>query len=135
MSDWSNIALVLVDIQHAFWSPQAKQLFPEVSGQNFLLTNKFLENITNMLRICREARIEVVHIIERFSPSGNDWLPKHLLRGRAIALAGTNPRKPMFNLQEQQMLKFLTVPSLYHLKPFSLKKLTTHFTVLLWRNI
>lgn len=75
---WNDFALLLVDVQHDFWSPELEQAFPH-----------FRQNTARLLDRCRELGIEVIHLREVFSPDRSDWLPRYRLRGRSPCVRGT----------------------------------------------
>ena len=76
--NWQSFALLLVDVQHDFWSDQLATDFPT-----------FQQNTVELLRFCRQVGIEVIHLREVFRPDKTDWLPRYLLRGRSPCVRGT----------------------------------------------
>jgi nicotinamidase-related amidase len=76
--DWTPFALLLIDVQRSFWSPQRDTEFPD-----------FAANVARLLAVCRAEGIEVIHLRARFAPDGSDWMPRHRLRGTIPCIAGT----------------------------------------------
>jgi nicotinamidase-related amidase len=76
--NWQSFALLLVDVQHDFWSDQLATDFPH-----------FQQNTVELLQFCRQVGIEVIHLREVFRPDKTDWLPRYLLRGRSPCVRGT----------------------------------------------
>lgn len=76
--NWQSFALLLVDVQHDFWTEQLQTDFPH-----------FQQNTVELLQFCRQSGIEVIHLREVFSPDKTDWLPRYLLRGRSPCVRGT----------------------------------------------
>jgi nicotinamidase-related amidase len=68
--DWQQFALLLIDVQENFWTEELEQAFPA-----------FPQNISILLRFCRQEGIEVIHLREIFNPDSSDWLPRYRLRG------------------------------------------------------
>eukprot|EP01137_Pigoraptor_chileana_P007324 Opistho-2@52765 len=78
-SDWSQYALLIIDVQNDFYRSAEQVHFPNFPAQ-----------VASLLELCRREGIEVVHIREEFDPSGKDWLPYQKLRGRACCLKGSS---------------------------------------------
>jgi len=76
--DWSQFALLLIDVQKDFWSEQVAQGFPD-----------FPTNVARLLALCRAEGIEVVHVRAVFKPDMSDWMPVYKLRGRTPCVQGT----------------------------------------------
>lgn len=77
-SDWSDFALLLIDVQKAFYGPKTAANFPE-----------FPDRIIQLLELCRSIGIEVVHIRSRFNPDMSNWMAKYKLRGSIPCIEGT----------------------------------------------
>lgn len=77
-ADWSAWALLLIDVQRDFWTPEHEQGFPNFPG-----------NVGNLLAFCRRVGIEVVHVRSRFRADRSDWMPTYKLRESIPVIAGT----------------------------------------------
>jgi nicotinamidase-related amidase len=88
--DWRQFALLLIDVQEDFWSPELEHAFPA-----------FRENILRLLNFCRQEGLEIIHLREVFNPDGSDWLPRYRLRGRAPCVRGTKGAAVLSVAQEQ----------------------------------
>lgn len=77
--DWSQFALLLIDVQKDFWSEQVAQSFPD-----------FPTNIARLLTLCRAEGIEIVHIHAGFEPDMSDWMLTYKLRGHIPCVLGTS---------------------------------------------
>ena len=82
--NWGQFALLLIDVQHDFWSEQAARIYPD-----------FPANITRLLALCRNEGIEVVHLRASFKADMSDWMPKYKLRGRIPCVQGTTGEEPL----------------------------------------
>lgn len=83
--DWREFALLLVDVQHDFWSPDVEAEFPE-----------FPQNVARLLEFCRGAGIDVIHLREVFNDTDRmDWLPRYRMRGRSPCVRGTRGAEPL----------------------------------------
>jgi nicotinamidase-related amidase len=78
--DWSEFALLLIDLQRDFWpkEPKLAQFFPE-----------FPDRVARLLALCRGEGIEVVHLRAIFQPDMSDWMACYKLRGCIPCVAGT----------------------------------------------
>lgn len=77
--NWEQFALLLIDVQQDFWTPEIQKHF-----------TTFPENVANLLYFCRQEGIEVIHLREIYNPDRSNWLPRYRLRGRAPCLRGTS---------------------------------------------
>lgn len=83
--DWREFALLLVDVQHDFWSADIEEAFPQ-----------FPDNVARLLEFCRASGIEVIHLREIFNDTdGADWLPRYRMRGRSPCVRGTRGAEPL----------------------------------------
>ncbi|MFB2834857.1 cysteine hydrolase family protein [Floridanema evergladense] len=87
--NWQQFALLLIDVQNDFFSPEFAQAFPD-----------FTANISQLLTFCRNAGLEVIHLREIFNPNGSDWLAKYRLRGRSPCVRGTTGAEVLNVAQE-----------------------------------
>jgi nicotinamidase-related amidase len=76
--DWSDFALLLIDVQRDFWPEKLADCFPE-----------FPDRVGRLLALCRGEGIEVVHLRAVFQPDMSDWMVRYKLRGRIPCVAGT----------------------------------------------
>lgn len=76
--DWAPFALLLVDLQEGFWPLEMAEQFPDLPA-----------NVTRLLRFCRGAGIEVIHLRASFEPDMSDWMVRYKLRGRIPCVRGT----------------------------------------------
>jgi nicotinamidase-related amidase len=67
--DWSNFALLLVDVQRSFWPGGGRPDFPD-----------FPANVARLLALCRTEGLEVIHVRSRFKPDKSDWMLMYRLR-------------------------------------------------------
>jgi nicotinamidase-related amidase len=67
--DWSQFALLLVDVQRSFWPKGGKPDFPD-----------FPANVARLLALCRTEGLEVIHVRSRFKPDKSDWMLMYRLR-------------------------------------------------------
>jgi nicotinamidase-related amidase len=76
--DWSEFALLLIDLQRDFWPEKLAQCFPQ-----------FPDRVVQLLELCRGEGIEVVHLRAVFQPDMSDWMVRYKLRGRIPCVRGT----------------------------------------------
>jgi nicotinamidase-related amidase len=83
--NWDDFALLLVDVQRDFWSPDLEKAFP-----------RFHQDLEQLLRFCRGSGIEVIHLREVFGDGDrSDWLPRYRMRGRSPCVRGTPGAAPL----------------------------------------
>ena len=82
--DWSQFALLLIDIQEDFWPKERLAHFPDFPG-----------NIARLLAFCRERGIEVIHLRARFKQDMSDWMVRYKLEGAIPCVEGTDGAKPL----------------------------------------
>lgn len=76
--NWSQYALVLVDLQRDFWSEETAATAPELP-----------DRLTGLLATARDEGLSVVHVRARFRPDGGDWMARHRLRNWIPCIDGT----------------------------------------------
>ena len=76
--DWSQFALLLIDVQRDFWTEQVAKRFTH-----------FPENTARLLTFCREEHMDIVHLRASFKADMSDWMPKYRLRGPIPCVEGT----------------------------------------------
>jgi nicotinamidase-related amidase len=76
--DWSQFALLLIDLQGDFWSDKTVQHFPD-----------FPTNVARLLDFCRAEGLEIVHLRAEFEPDMSDWMVRYKLQGRIPCVRGT----------------------------------------------
>lgn len=77
-SDHSPFALLLVDVQVDFWTSSYAAAFPE-----------FPARVAALLRTCRSADIEVIHLRAGFASDQSDWPAVYRLKGSIPCVEGT----------------------------------------------
>lgn len=85
--DWSQFALLLVDVQQSFWPVNGRPDFPD-----------FPANVARLLALCRTEGLEVIHVHSRFKPDKSDWMLMYRLRvpvSHHPCLAGHEGEKPV----------------------------------------
>jgi nicotinamidase-related amidase len=73
-NNWEPFALLLIDVQHGFWSERTARVHPA-----------FPANIATLLTVCRQEGIDVIHLRASFRADRSDWMPTYLVRGRTPA--------------------------------------------------
>lgn len=74
----SPYALLLVDIQKDFWPEKLATLYPD-----------FSENVTNLLSLCRDNGIDIIHLRAKFKKDMSDWMPRYRIRKSIPCIEGT----------------------------------------------
>ena len=77
-NDLSPFALLLVDVQKDFWPDKLASQYP-----------KFPANISNLLSLCRENGLDIIHIRASFREDMSDWMPRYRIRKRIPCVEGT----------------------------------------------
>jgi nicotinamidase-related amidase len=77
-SPWDRHALVLIDLQHDFWSAEVQATAPDLP-----------ERVAALLARARAEALTVVHVRARFAPDGSDWMARYRLRGTIPCVDGT----------------------------------------------
>jgi nicotinamidase-related amidase len=67
--DWSQFALLPVDVQRSFWPGGGRPDFPD-----------FAANVARLLVLRRGEGLEVIHVRSRFKPDKSDWMLMYRLR-------------------------------------------------------
>jgi nicotinamidase-related amidase len=76
--DWSQFALLLIDIQGDFWSEKVAEHFPD-----------FPTNVARLLAFCRAEGLEIIHLRAEFRPDMSDWMARYKLQGCIPCIQGT----------------------------------------------
>jgi nicotinamidase-related amidase len=76
--DWSDFALLLIDVQNGCWDIATQQQFPD-----------FPRRITQLLTFCRAEGIMVIHLHVGFQPDKSDWMPFEKLGRPVTCITGT----------------------------------------------
>jgi nicotinamidase-related amidase len=76
--NWEDFALLLIDVQHDFWSGQLAASFPD-----------FPTNVERLLALSRREGLEIIHLRASFKPDMSDWMVRYRLRGRIPCIEGT----------------------------------------------
>ena len=74
----SPFALLLVDVQKDFWPEKLAALYPD-----------FPENVSNLLSLCRDNGIDIIHLRASFKEDMSDWMPRYRIRKRIPCVEGT----------------------------------------------
>lgn len=82
--DWSDYALLLIDVQEDFWPAGMDGKFPH-----------FKDRVAALLSTCRAEKLDVLHIRATFQPDGSDWMARYRLRGSLPCITGTPGAAPM----------------------------------------
>lgn len=82
--DWTPFALILVDVQHDFWTERRQAAHPD-----------FPARVEKLLASARERRIHIVHVRGAFEADGSDWMPRHRLLGEVPCVRGTAGIEPL----------------------------------------
>lgn len=82
--DWSQFALLLIDVQEDFWPAGMDGKFP-----------RFKDSVARLLATCRAEELDVLHIRAIFQPDGSDWMARYRLLGSLPCIAGTPGATPM----------------------------------------
>jgi nicotinamidase-related amidase len=77
-NDLSSFALLLVDVQKDFWPDKLANLYPD-----------FPENVSNLLSLCRNNGIDIIHLRASFKEDMSDWMPRYRIRKRIPCVEGT----------------------------------------------
>ena len=77
-TNWDQFALLLVDVQHDFWSEELAQYFPDFSS-----------NVNRLLTFSRSEGLETIHLRASFKPDMSNWMLRYRLRGRIPCIEGT----------------------------------------------
>jgi ureidoacrylate peracid hydrolase len=76
--DWSEFALLVVDMQRDFWAQKVAEQFPA-----------FPERVMQLLALSRRQGIDVIHLRAGFRPDMSDWMVRYVLRERIPCVEGT----------------------------------------------
>jgi len=74
----SSFALLLVDVQKDFWPDKLAKLYPD-----------FPKNVANLLSLCRDNGIDIIHLRASFKADMSDWMPRYRIRKRIPCIEGT----------------------------------------------
>jgi nicotinamidase-related amidase len=83
MNDWSDFALLIVDVQKGFWGDWLARHMPEFPAKTAAL-----------LDLCRREGIAVVHVRLSFRRDGGDWPPFEKLGEPINCLEDSSEREP-----------------------------------------
>lgn len=76
--NWDSFALLLIDVQRDFWTDEMSQEFANYEA-----------NIRQLLTVCRDEGIDIVHLRARFQQDESDWMIKYKSSGRIPCIEGT----------------------------------------------
>ena len=83
-TDWHRWALLLIDVQHDFWSPEHLRAAPKFPG-----------NVADLLSACRQRGVAVVHVRSKFARDRSDWMPAYRLLGHIPCTEGSTGVTPL----------------------------------------
>jgi nicotinamidase-related amidase len=78
IQDWSPFVLLLVDVQRDFWTDEIAEAFPD-----------YEDHVTQLLELCRQESIDVVHLRANFQADRSDWMPKYKFLDSIPCIEGT----------------------------------------------
>jgi len=81
---WRDFALLLIDVQHDFWTAKRRTAHPH-----------FPENVARLLTLARGEGLEVLHVRAAFDPDPSTWMPRHRLLGSVPCIRGTSGAEPL----------------------------------------
>jgi nicotinamidase-related amidase len=102
----SPYALLLVDAQKDFWPEKLANLYPD-----------FPNHISNLLSLCREYGIDIIHVRASFKGDMSDWMPRYRIRKRIPCVEGTEGSEvlPFANeLPSERIFTKQTFDSFHH---------------------
>ena len=76
--NWDSFALLLIDVQRDFWTDEMSQDFATYEA-----------NVRQLLTVCRDEGIDIVHLRARFQQDESDWMIKYKSSGRIPCIEGT----------------------------------------------
>lgn len=88
-SHWRDFALLLVDVQHDFWSTERQAAHPN-----------FPDNVACLLASARTEGLEVLHVRASFDPDPATWMARHCLLGKVPCVANTPGADPLLCARE-----------------------------------
>lgn len=75
---WDPFALLLIDVQRDFWTDEMSAAFPD-----------YERHVSDLLTLCRQEKIDVVHLRARFREDQTDWMVKYRFLDRIPCIEGT----------------------------------------------
>ncbi len=76
--NWESFALLLIDVQKDFWTERMSQEFSD-----------YEKHVRNLLHVCRQEGIDIVHLRARFQQDESDWMVRYRNLGRIPCIEGT----------------------------------------------
>lgn len=76
--NWDAFALLLIDVQKDFWTDRMSQDFAD-----------YEKHVAQLLHVCRNEGIDIVHLRARFQPDESDWMVRYKSLGRIPCIEGT----------------------------------------------
>ena len=76
--NWDSFALLLIDVQRDFWTDEMSQDFATYEA-----------SVRQLLTVCRDEGIDIVHLRARFQQDESDWMIKYKSSGRIPCIEGT----------------------------------------------
>lgn len=75
---WDQFALLLIDVQNDFWTDEMAEAYPD-----------YQQNVGNLLTLCRQEQIDIVHLRARFKENKSDWMVKYRFLEGIPCIEGT----------------------------------------------
>ncbi len=81
-----NVTLILVDVQRDFWTTEFSAEFPD-----------FEQNVSELLQLCREHDVQIVHVRTEFDAELGNWAAEFLSvhHSSKLCAAGTDGALPL----------------------------------------
>jgi len=75
---WDPFVLLLIDVQRDFWTEEMSDAFPD-----------YEKNVSELLEVCRQEQIDIVHLRAKFRRDKSDWMVKYKFLDRIPCIEGT----------------------------------------------
>ncbi len=76
--NWDPFVLLLIDVQKDFWTEEISNAFPD-----------YKKNVSELLDVCRQEQIDIVHLRAKFRRDKSDWMVKYKFLDRIPCIEGT----------------------------------------------
>jgi nicotinamidase-related amidase len=76
--NWDPFVLLLIDVQKDFWTEEISNAFPD-----------YEKNVSELLDVCREEQIDIVHLRAKFRRDKSDWMATYKILDRIPCIEGT----------------------------------------------
>lgn len=78
LPNWDSFVLLLIDVQQDFLTDEISREFPD-----------YEKNVSNLLGICRQEHIDIIHMRALFRQDKSDWMVKYKFLDRIPCIEGT----------------------------------------------